>query len=189
MSSKNAKLPIGSGEKITIICTEEQERYIRKLGCIACDDDVCDAVFCDKCAYDADNIEFKTRHRMDLSKYKTEENKITAIKNQYLDSSLSMKDMLNGTYSDLPVEDKINLLCWSDDDEKFKVLENGEVVNRYTVSELRKYVKKYAKEDGCVHYILEEADGAITQTCDAWVNDVYIYARKNGAKILETIYP
>lgn len=126
---------------------------------------------------------------MDLSRYLTDEDEITAIKNEYLDSSISMKDMLNGTYSSLPIEDKVNLLCWCNDNEKFKVSENGEVVNRYTVSELRKNVRKYAKEDGCIHYILEEADGAITQTCNKWVNDIDIYARENGARILETIYP
>lgn len=60
MSRKGAKLPIGSDDKITIICSEEQEKYIRECGCIACDDGICDCAFCGKnCAYDADNIEFR----------------------------------------------------------------------------------------------------------------------------------
>ena len=60
MSRKGAKLPIGSDDKITIICSKEQEEHIRACGCIACDDDICDCAFCGKnCAYDADNIEFR----------------------------------------------------------------------------------------------------------------------------------
>lgn len=61
MSRKGIKLPIGSIDtsKITIICTEEQEKYIKECGCIACDTDVCDCVICDKCRYDATNIEFR----------------------------------------------------------------------------------------------------------------------------------
>lgn len=59
MSRKGATLPIGSDDKITIICSEEQEKYIRECGCIACDDDICDCAFCSQCTYDADNIEFK----------------------------------------------------------------------------------------------------------------------------------
>lgn len=67
---------------------------------------------------------------MDLTKYITEETKIETIKNEYLDGNLSMKDMLNGIYSNLPIEDKVNLICWSADNENFKVLENGIVVDR-----------------------------------------------------------
>lgn len=59
MSRRGAKLPVGSENKITIICTEEQEKYIRENGCIACDDDVCDCAFCDRCSYDAENIEYR----------------------------------------------------------------------------------------------------------------------------------
>lgn len=39
MSKKDAKLPIGSNDKIIIICTEEQEKHIKESGCIACNDD------------------------------------------------------------------------------------------------------------------------------------------------------
>lgn len=62
MSRKGAILPIGSENKIIIICTEEQEKHIRECGCIACDDDICDCAFCGirhGCMYDADNIEYR----------------------------------------------------------------------------------------------------------------------------------
>lgn len=60
MSKKGAKLPNGNKNKIIIICTEEQEKHIRKCGCIACDDDICDCAFCGKqCVYDADNVEYR----------------------------------------------------------------------------------------------------------------------------------
>jgi hypothetical protein len=60
MSRKDAKRPIGSDDKIIIICTEEQEKYIRECGCIACDDDICDCAFCGcNCAYDEEEIEFR----------------------------------------------------------------------------------------------------------------------------------
>lgn len=127
---------------------------------------------------------------MDLARYITEEAKIEAIKNEYLDSGLSMKDMLNGKYSELPIEDKANLIYWSCDYERFKVLKSGKVVNKYTVNKLSKIVEKYAKEDGCVHYILKEADGAITQTCDVWVNfNIDNYVRVIHAKVMKVIYP
>ena len=127
---------------------------------------------------------------MNLEKYITDEAKIEAIKNEYLDSNLSIKDMLNGTYPDLPIEDKINLICWSADNERFKVLKNGKVVNKYTLKELLKHVKRYAKEDGCIHYILEELDGAITQTCDTWVNyDIDNYVKENNMKVLAVVNP
>lgn len=127
---------------------------------------------------------------MNLEKYITDEAKIEAIKNEYLDSNLSIKDMLNGTYPDLPIEDKINLICWSADNERFKVLKNGKVVNKYTLKELLKHVKRYAKEDGCIHYILEESDGAITQTCDAWVDyDIDNYVKENNMKVLAVVNP
>ena len=58
---------------------------------------------------------------MNLTKYITDETNIEAIKNENLDGNLSMKDMLNETYSDLPIEDKVNLICWSADNERFKV--------------------------------------------------------------------
>jgi len=60
VSRKGAKLPVGSDGKIIIICTEEQEKYIKEYGCIACDDDICDCAFCGHgCAYCADDIEFR----------------------------------------------------------------------------------------------------------------------------------
>lgn len=61
---------------------------------------------------------------------------------------------------------------------------------KYTAKELSKMVKKYAKEDGCVHYILEESDGTISQTCDPWVDwDIEGYVAENNMKILEVIEP
>lgn len=48
-------------EKIAIICTKEQEETIKSCGCIACDDDVCDCQYCDRCVYDAENIEFRRK--------------------------------------------------------------------------------------------------------------------------------
>ena len=125
---------------------------------------------------------------MNLKEYITNNDTIEAIKDEYLDGSISMKDILNEKYSNLPIEDKVNLICWSADNERFKVLNNGEVVNKYTVNELKKVVEKYAKEDGCVHYILEESDGVISQTCDAWVNyDIEGYVKANNMKLLDTI--
>ena len=59
MSRKDARLPIGSENKIIIICTEEQEKFIRECGCIACDDDICDCACCNRCMYDADKIEYR----------------------------------------------------------------------------------------------------------------------------------
>ena len=54
------KMPnVSKDYKIIIICTEEQEEYIKNCGCIACDDDVCDCNYCGDCAYDVDKIEFK----------------------------------------------------------------------------------------------------------------------------------
>ncbi len=127
---------------------------------------------------------------MNLETYITDEAKIEEIKNEYVDSNVSIKDMLNGKYSDLPIEDKTNLICWSADNERFKVLKTGEVVNKYTVDELRKIVKGYAKEDGCIHYILEESDGAITQTCEEWLDcSIDEYCKENNIRIRETICP
>ena len=127
---------------------------------------------------------------MNLEKYITDEAKIEMIKNEYLCNNLSIKDMLNGAYSDLPIEDKINLICWSSDNEKFKVLKTGKVVNKYTLNELLKHVKKYAKEDSCVHYIIEESDGSITQTCDVWVDyDIDAYVKENNVKVLAVVNP
>lgn len=59
MNKKDAKLPIGNKNEIIIICTEEQEKYIKECGCIACNDDICDVAFCDKCFYNAEKINFK----------------------------------------------------------------------------------------------------------------------------------
>ena len=127
---------------------------------------------------------------MDLKRYITSETEIEKIKNEYIDSNLSMKDMLNGVYNNLPLEDKVNLICWSADNERFKVLKNGEVVNKYTEKQLAKIVEDYAKEDGCIHYILEESDGVISQTCEEWIDcDIDSYAKENNMKILEVIYP
>lgn len=67
---------------------------------------------------------------MDLTKYISDETTIKTIKNEYLDGNLSMKDMLNEKYSDLPREDKVNLICWSDDYNIFDVLKNGVVVDK-----------------------------------------------------------
>lgn len=127
---------------------------------------------------------------MNLENYITDEAKIEAIKNEYLNGSLSIKDMLNGAYADLPIEDKVSLICWSRNDEKFKVLKKGKVVSKYTLKGLLKYVKKYAKEDGCIHYILEESDGAITQTCEPWVDyDIETYVKENNMKVLAVVEP
>lgn len=127
---------------------------------------------------------------MNLAKYITNETTIEKIKNEYLDSNMSMKDMLNGIYNHLPLEDKVNLICWSADYERFKVLKNGEVVNKYTEKESTKIVINYAKEDGCIHYILEESDGVISQTCDPWVDwDIDKYVKENNMKILKVILP
>lgn len=61
---------------------------------------------------------------------------------------------------------------------------------KYTAKELSKLVRQYAKEDGCVHFILEEADGTISQTCDVWLDcDIEEYVAKNNMKILEVIEP
>lgn len=67
---------------------------------------------------------------MNLKRYITNEMEIEKIKNEYLDSNLSMKDMLNDVYNYLPLEDKVNLICWSDDNDTFMVLKNGKVVDR-----------------------------------------------------------
>ena len=49
----------GKDHNIIIVCTEEQEKYIKNYGCIACDDDICDCNYCDSCAYDPSNIKFQ----------------------------------------------------------------------------------------------------------------------------------
>lgn len=127
---------------------------------------------------------------MNLEKYITSETEIEKIKNEYLDSNISMKDMLNGVYKKLSLEDKVNLICWSADNERFKVLKNGRVVNKYTEKQLTKLVKSYAREDGCTHYIIEEADGVISQTCDPWIDcDIDQYIKENNMKVLAVIEP
>jgi hypothetical protein len=75
--------------------------------------------------------------------------------------------------------------------ERFKVLKNGRVVSKYTEKQLAREVQKYANEDGCVHYILKESDGAITQTCDPWINwqDINEYVKSENAVLLRTIEP
>lgn len=77
------------------------------------------------------------------------------------------------------------------DYERFKVLKNGKVVSKYTEKQLTRYVQKYANEDGCVHYILKESDGAITQTCDSWINwqDINEYVKTENAVLLRIIEP
>lgn len=67
---------------------------------------------------------------MNLGRYITSETEIEKIKNEYLDSDLSMKDMLNGTYNYLPLEDKANLICWSADNDVFMVTEDGKVIDK-----------------------------------------------------------
>lgn len=63
MSRKTAKLPIGGNEnKIIIICSEEQEKFIKEFGCIACNDDICDCAWCSSCAYNTDKIDFKRQN-------------------------------------------------------------------------------------------------------------------------------
>ena len=49
----------GKNFNIVIVCTEEQEEYIKSCGCIASDDDICDCNFCGDCAYGVDKIEFR----------------------------------------------------------------------------------------------------------------------------------
>lgn len=61
MREEEPKPITGSDNKIIIICSEEQERYIRKCGCIACDDDICDCNCAEKCQYDAENIEYRRK--------------------------------------------------------------------------------------------------------------------------------
>ena len=53
-----AYLPPEFETKITIICTEEQEEYIRKFGCIASDGDS-ECEICNTCSYSTDNIEYR----------------------------------------------------------------------------------------------------------------------------------
>ena len=75
--------------------------------------------------------------------------------------------------------------------ERFKVLKNGKIVSKYTEKQLAKYVQRYANEDGCTHYILMESDGAITQTCDPWINwrDINEYVKTENAVLLRIIEP
>lgn len=75
------------------------------------------------------------------------------------------------------------------DFERFKVRKDGRVVSKYTEKQLAKIVKGYAKEDGCVHYILKDSDGAIVQTCDPWINwqDINEYCKENDAILLRVI--
>lgn len=62
MSRKGAMFPPGNNGQIVIICTEEQEKFIKECSCIACDDDICDCAFCgEKCAYFAENIEYRRK--------------------------------------------------------------------------------------------------------------------------------
>ena len=77
------------------------------------------------------------------------------------------------------------------DHERFKVLKNGRVVSKYTEKQLARDVQRYANEDGCVHYILKESDGAITQTCDPWINwqDINEYVKSENAVLLRIIGP
>lgn len=77
------------------------------------------------------------------------------------------------------------------DPERFKVLKSGKVVPKYTEKQLARYVRSYARLDGCTHYILREEDGAITQTCDPWINwvDINDYVKSINATLLQTIEP
>lgn len=45
-------------DKIVIICTERQANYIKRNGCIALDDDICECENCENCLFDPNNIEF-----------------------------------------------------------------------------------------------------------------------------------
>jgi hypothetical protein len=44
--------------RISIMCTKDQLDYIRKAGCIAFNDDICNVDFCDKCPYCPNNFHF-----------------------------------------------------------------------------------------------------------------------------------
>lgn len=61
----------------------------------------------------------------------------------------------------------------------------------YSAKQLIKIVKKYAKEDGCVHYVLKEEDGTISQTCDPWIDyqDINEYIKENNMELLAIIEP
>lgn len=58
--------------KITIICTEEQEKAIKEYVCIFQSDDGCAGTSCEGCSYDTDNIEFRRRYYEKI-KLKSEE--------------------------------------------------------------------------------------------------------------------
>lgn len=58
-STNDCRFSLRYNDKILIVCSESQEKYIRSFGCIACDDDNCDCALCDECIYSTDNIRFK----------------------------------------------------------------------------------------------------------------------------------
>lgn len=53
---------------------------------------------------------------------------IAAIKEKYLESNISMIDLLNTEYKGLSIEDKKNLICWSADVDTYDVDKNGTVI-------------------------------------------------------------
>lgn len=64
---------------------------------------------------------------MNLKDYIAEEKVIITIKEKYLESSISMMDLLNTEYKSLAIEDKVNLICWSADIGTYDVDKNGRV--------------------------------------------------------------
>lgn len=67
---------------------------------------------------------------MNLENYIADAAIIAEIKEKYLASAISMKDMLNGEYKYLTIEDKANLICWSADYDLYEVLNDGCVVEK-----------------------------------------------------------
>lgn len=59
----------------------------------------------------------------------------------------------------------------------------------WSLGEMRRMVKKYAKLDGCTHYILKAANGTISQTCDPWVDNIETFVKENNLEVLEVIEP
>lgn len=67
---------------------------------------------------------------MNLESYIADATIIAEIKEKYLASAISMKDMLNGEYKYLTIEDKVNLICWSADYDLYEVLNDGCVIEK-----------------------------------------------------------
>lgn len=64
---------------------------------------------------------------MNLKYYTAEEKIIDSVKEKYLESSISMMDLLNTEYKSLAIEDKVNLIYWSSDIDTYDVDKNGRV--------------------------------------------------------------